>query len=124
MRWRWIGVFLLSGFTSVATAGPVQDCQPCAFEAAAGAPDFSLVFQLRSRPSGERVVEEIIVQQAGQEVQRLNVPEMEPVFPDEAFLLDEQDLNSDGYKDLALATVHGVANTVALYWLFDPSSNR
>src|SRR5882724_5480318 len=104
MLWRWIGVFLLSGFTSVATAGSVQDCQPCMFKAAADAPDLSLTFQLRNRPSGERVVEEIIVQRAGQEVQRLKVPQMEPVFPDEAFLLDEQDLNFDGYKDLALAT--------------------
>ncbi len=124
MLWRWIGVFLLSGLTGVATAGPVQDCQPCVFKAAADAPDLSLSFQLRSDPGGGRVVEEIIVQRAGQEIQRLKAPGMEPVFPGETFLLDEQDLNFDGYTDLALATVRGVANTVALYWLFDPSSNR
>ncbi len=124
MRSLWLGLCVLIGCASAAIAGPVQDCQPCAFKAAANAPDLSLLFQLRSRADGTRVVEEIIVQQAGQELQRLKAPGMESVFPNETFLLDEPDLNFDGYHDLALATARGAANTVAMYWLFDPSNNR
>ena len=122
--WWWVGWFLLSGCIGVATAGPVQDCQPCLFRAAAGVPDTFLVFQLRTLAGGERVVEEIVVQRAGQEVQRLHVPAMDPVLPDESFIFDEQDINFDGYNDLALAVARGVANTYALYWLFDPSRGR
>jgi hypothetical protein len=124
MLWWWAGLLLLGGCTGVATAGPVQDCQPCMFRAAAGVPDLFLGFQIRTLDGGERIVEEILVQRTGLEVQRLRVPEMEPVLPEASFLLDEQDINFDGYNDLALAVARGVANTYAMYWLFDPSRGR
>jgi hypothetical protein len=124
MRRCWVVLCVLSGCLGVATAGTVQDCQPCLFRPAAGVPAVSLVFHLRPRAGGERVVEEIVVQRGGQDIQRLPVPEMDPVLPGEAFLLDEQDINSDGYNDLALAVARGIANTYAMYWLFDPSQGR
>jgi hypothetical protein len=124
MYWWWAVLCVLGGCLGVATAGPVQDCQPCLFRPAAGVPEVSLVFHLRPRAGGERVVEDIVVQRGGQDIQRLPVPEMDPVPPGESFLLDEQDINFDGYNDLALAVAQGIANTYAMYWLFDPSQGR
>src|SRR6266446_1820449 len=124
MRWWWAVLCVLGGCLGVATAGPVQDCQPCRFRPAAGMSEVSLVFHLRTLAGGERVVEEIVVQQAGQDIQRLPVPEMEPVLPGESFIFDEQEINFDGYNDLALAVARGIANTYAMYWLFDPSRGR
>lgn len=124
MRWWWVGLVLLSGCYVIATAGPVEDCQPCPFRVAAGLPDYALMFQMHTRAGGERVVDAIAVQRAGQEVQRLPVPAMEPVLPGAAFLVEAQDINFDGYNDLALAVARGVANTYAMYWLFDPSRGR
>lgn len=124
MRWWLVGLVVLSGCSSVATAGPVEDCQPCLFRVAAGLPDYALRFQMHTPAGGERVVEAIVVQRAGQEVQRLPVPAMEPVLLGAAFFFAAQDINFDGYNDLALAVARGVANTYAMYWLFEPSRRR
>src|SRR5262245_54565099 len=124
MRWWLVGLVLLSGCVSVVTAGPVQDCKPCLFQVAAGLSDYALMFQTRTVAGGARVVDSIVLQRAGKEVQRLSVPAMEPVLPGGAFVFDAQDINFDGYNDLALAVVQGVANTYAMYWLFDPVHGR
>ncbi len=124
MRWWLVGLVLLSGCSSVVTAGPVEDCQPCLFQVAAGLSDYALVFQTHTLAGGERVVDAIVVQRAGQEVQRLSVPAMEPVPPGGTFFFDAPDINFDGYNDLALAVAQGVANTYAMYWLFDPVRGR
>lgn len=94
------------------------------FESAAGQESYA--FNLVTHATAEGLhVDEVLVRRPGtaEPVQRLAVGATLPPV-DARDLLFQDDINFDGYKDLYVITARGTANSRALYWLYDPRTDR
>jgi hypothetical protein len=118
-----IGLLTNAAFARAQSAAPayVGDCRPCAFSPGDKIAPYSFTFDL-ARTGTQRTVRAIDVSRNSQPVQRLAVPEGEPVEENGEFFFGGVDVNFDGLLDLMLVTSRGVANTYAAYWLFDAKS--
>jgi hypothetical protein len=82
---------------------------------------YSFTFAVE-KVGAQRVVRAIDVSRDSQPVQRLAVSETAPSEENEEFFFAGVDVNFDGLLDPMLITRRGVANSYAVYWLFDPRS--
>lgn len=103
---------------------PVKDCQPCRFAPGPGQPEFALRFVFGTS-GGERAIVGIEMAPAaggaGQSF-TLKDPVLAGDFP-EGFVIQADDLDFDGFKDLGLFTLRaGSGNVVVAYWLYRPGS--
>ena len=104
--------------------GEVADCRPCAVIVEPGAAPWAFAFEVAEVPGEGRAVRRVAATppEWGIAAAALDVPDMAPVPPGQGFFFGPQDLDSDGYADLLLATDRGVANAYARYWRFDPAA--
>lgn len=113
----WLAANLAPG-QSPAPAG-LADCRPCSFSPGGKFASFDFTFDLETQ-GAHRTVRAIDVYQDSQKIQRLPVPDMDPIGLHEQFFFGGVDVDFDGLLDLMLITRRGVANTYAAYWRFNP----
>lgn len=101
--------------------GYVSDCRPCDVNLAPN--NYSYSFYFVSKPFGaeEILLEKIYINEPGSDkiVQELDISDMGPIFKEDKFFFDAEDINFDGIRDIYLITSAGVANAYANYWTFD-----
>ena len=110
--------------TQLPKAANVTDCQPCKLQPSARLPPYLFRFEIKSDPTAGRIITAINVTREGdtKPFQHLPVAGAMPVFEGESFFFGGQDINFDGNADLMLIIERGVANSTALYWIFDEHS--
>ena len=97
----------------------IDDCQPCAFEIGPELAPFSVTFEVKQGPAGDRYIETLTVARsdAPDRTDVLKVHGMVPSGLGVPFFIAATDINFDGYNDLMLITSKGVANALADYWV-------
>ena len=106
----------------IAASTRVSDCRPCTLQLVRGKPAFDFSFNVVTQPGQtERRVQSIDVSRNGAVLQRLLVPNMEPIGPEEQFVFGAIDFNDPIHPCVTLLTSSGAANAYARYWLYDRS---
>ena len=104
--------------------GEVLDCQPCRLDVTADVV-LGLRFQREVLPDGTQALRGVTVSDtSGRALQVLSIEDMDPIESGGSFMIQAQDLDFDGYRDLMLLTRRGGANAYALYWRYDPAPGR
>jgi len=104
-------------------AKPLKDCHPCQFSPGQGQPDFDLTFVFTGTGEQKALTGFDIAPVGSRQTQRLNVgPLAVSDFPD-GFMLDDTDMNFDGFRDLSVVTLEAADNTDARYWVYQPASH-
>tara|TARA_R110002073_G_scaffold323254_1_gene500530 strand:+ start:462 stop:1103 length:642 start_codon:yes stop_codon:yes gene_type:complete len=126
-----VGVFSLFFLCSLAYSSDTIQCvmQPdksCTLVLKEGAQPWLIYFNVSYVSDDEYVIKHITLIPPGdyQTCHTLEISDMAPVFKEDTVLLYAQDINHDGFRDIWFVTDKGVANTYAVYWLYDSGQNK
>ncbi len=101
------------------------ECKPCKLPIAPELPQFSFTFNTNTIQNTKSISSiNVSIPPASNTTQILNVSKMEPIYDDDEFLIIAEDINNDGYNDLALTTSYGITNKYIDYWIFDNKNNK
>lgn len=105
--------------------GYVSDCSPCEVKLGPDNNFYSFYFETKPFGVNEKILEKIYIRKPNSDknIQELKISDMDPIFNDDKFFFDTEDINFDGVLDIYLITSSGAANAYADYWTFDRENN-